>query len=79
MLASVAASAQNMQITPISATYTTSPVIKFKVGGFETLLGFFYFVSHKSFFCCIHRIDKKYVFVSKLFCVYLQVIYRKYL
>jgi hypothetical protein len=32
MLASVAASAQNMQITPISATYTTSPVIKFKVG-----------------------------------------------
>ncbi|MDR3133797.1 MAG: fibrobacter succinogenes major paralogous domain-containing protein [Prevotellaceae bacterium] len=31
MLASVAAGAQNMQITPISATYTTSPVIKFKV------------------------------------------------
>jgi hypothetical protein len=32
MLASVAASAQNMQITPISATYTASPVIQFKVG-----------------------------------------------
>ena len=31
MLASVTISAQNMQITPISATYTASPVIKFKV------------------------------------------------
>ena len=31
MLISVAASAQNMQITTISATYTTSPVITFKV------------------------------------------------
>jgi hypothetical protein len=31
MFASVAASAQNMQITPISATYTSSPVIQFKV------------------------------------------------
>ena len=32
MLASMTASAQNMQITPISATYTASPVITFKVG-----------------------------------------------
>ncbi|MDR0694015.1 MAG: hypothetical protein LBF81_01770 [Prevotellaceae bacterium] len=31
MLASIAATAQNMQITPISATYTSSPVIQFKV------------------------------------------------
>ena len=32
MLASVTASAQDMQITPISTTYTASPVITFKVG-----------------------------------------------
>ena len=32
MLAGITASAQNMQITPVSATYTTSPVIQFKVG-----------------------------------------------
>ena len=32
MFASIAASAQNMQITPLSATYTASPVIQFKVG-----------------------------------------------
>ncbi|MDR0694446.1 MAG: hypothetical protein LBF81_04000 [Prevotellaceae bacterium] len=31
MFANVAASAQNMQITPISATYTSSPVIQFEV------------------------------------------------
>ncbi|MDR0694402.1 MAG: hypothetical protein LBF81_03780 [Prevotellaceae bacterium] len=31
MFASIAASAQNMQITPISATYTSSPVIQFEV------------------------------------------------
>ena len=32
LLASIIASAQNMQITPLSATYTASPVIQFKVG-----------------------------------------------
>ena len=32
LLAGITASAQNMQITPISATHTASPEIKFKVG-----------------------------------------------